>query len=212
MVLVPQGQLESQLLLITNILTPFSWQQLLREEGTGVKLPVDCQVLVQNSSHPYIRRTYLNDELLIRVGQLEDGSRDERGLEHLEGLIHSCRSLKGHFGRREGRKGGDKGDVVANEAMIEVDKPQEPLHLLARVRDWQRRDSRYLGRIHLHTALHHDMPQEGDGRGVKLTLLSLNDERVLQEMLQDGIDVVDMFLVGLGEDKYVIQVDKPIAI
>lgn len=44
---------------------------------------------------------------------------------------------------------------------------------------------------------------------MKLTLLGFDEKGVLQEVLQDGLDVVDVFLPGLGKDEDV-QVSKEI--
>ena len=41
---------------------------------------------------------------------------------------------------------------------------------------------------------------------MKLTLLSLDEERVLQKSLQNGLHMVNVFLMGLGEVKDIVQV------
>ena len=43
---------------------------------------------------------------------------------------------------------------------------------------------------------------------MELTLLSFNKQGVLKEALEDGLDMVNVFISGLGEDENVIQVDK----
>jgi len=52
-------------------------------------------------------------------------------------------------------------------------------------------------------------PETIPSRDLELALLGLHEEGVLKEVLQDGLDVVNvMFLLGLGEDQYIIQVNK----
>jgi len=46
------------------------------------------------------------------------------------------------------------------------------------------------------------------GRGTRL--LGLNEDRVLKKAVQDGLDVMNVFLPGLGEDKDIVQVEKKV--
>lgn len=43
---------------------------------------------------------------------------------------------------------------------------------------------------------------------MEFTLLGLYKQRVLQQALEDGLDMIYMFLLATGEDQDVVQVDK----
>lgn len=65
-----------------------------------------------------------------------------------------------------------------------------------------------LGWVNLEAPLANHLPQEGNRGHIKLALLSLHEEVVLPKPLEDHLDMVDMFLLGSGVDKDVIQVDE----
>lgn len=51
-------------------------------------------------------------------------------------------------------------------------------------------------------------PQEGNGGGVELAFLDLNEKPVLQELFEIELDMLDVLLLLLGKDQYVVQVNK----
>jgi len=68
------------------------------------------------------------------------------------------------------------------------------LQLPAGVGNRPRGSRRYFRRVHLEVPLHHDVSQK-QYRDVDLVLLCLHEEGVLKEALQDGLDVVNVFLL-----------------
>lgn len=46
---------------------------------------------------------------------------------------------------------------------------------------------------------------------MELTLLCLDEDRVLKKLLEDRLNVVDVLLRGLGEDQDVVKIDQDLA-
>lgn len=81
------------------------------------------------------------------------------------------------------------------------------MHLLLGVGNGPGGDGKDLGGVHLQAVQTDDVPQEREGGGKKLTLFCLNEERILQQTLEDSLDMIYVFLPW-GEDQDVVQVDK----
>ena len=95
---------------------------------------------------------------------------------------------------------------ITNILCIVISLTHELLHLLDVGRLWPCSDRSNLVRISIHSAILNNIPQVFHTTTTKFTFLAFSHKLLLMQVLKDLMQVLQVFIDILAEDKYIVEV------